>query len=197
MSDSPRCEALGCDKPRRRGRLCGAHAHKKARYGDPNVSVRPLLEGSTPEERLALNSAPNPETGCIEWTAGANAKGYGLVRHEGKVWLAHRLALHLAGQDVQGKVVRHLVCDNPPCINPEHLATGTRAENNADRYRKERGLRGTTMAGRHALYVEHEIRSLTERGVPMRLAEKSGLHHTTIRNYVRRGRAGTLLTTTD
>lgn len=37
------------------------------------------------------------------------------------------------------KVVRHK-CDNPPCINPQHLEAGTIADNNKDR--KVRGRNG-------------------------------------------------------
>src|SRR5699024_2401197 len=146
-----------------------------------------------PEERLALNSAPNPETGCIEWAAGTNAQGYGLVRHGGRVWLAHRLALHLAGQDIQGKGARHLVCDNPPCINPEHLATGTHSDNLNDRYRLDAERRGLSYGRRHAAYVEYEIRCLDRKhGALTALAKKYGVNVVTIRDYVRRGREGTL-----
>jgi hypothetical protein len=37
----------------------------------------------------------------------------------------------------KGYVVRH-TCDNPPCINPDHLVTGTAAANNRDRAKRGR-----------------------------------------------------------
>ena len=45
----------------------------------------------------------------------------------------HRYVYQLnTGEDITGKVVRH-TCDNPKCINPSHLLSGTVADNNSDR----------------------------------------------------------------
>ena len=50
----------------------------------------------------------------------------------GKMVKAHRAAYETwVGPIPEGLVVRHM-CDNPPCINPEHLRTGTYLENNHD-----------------------------------------------------------------
>jgi hypothetical protein len=50
----------------------------------------------------------------------------------------HRLA-HEAwvGPVVDGKVVMHL-CDNPGCVNPDHLALGSQSKNLKDARRKGR-----------------------------------------------------------
>ena len=37
----------------------------------------------------------------------------------------------------EGMVVRHS-CDNPPCVNPEHLLLGTQADNMADKINRGR-----------------------------------------------------------
>ena len=60
----------------------------------------------------------------------------------GKRMLAHRAAyLLLKEQDPGDLCVLH-GCDNPDCVNPDHLSLGTRADNNADRDSKGRQVRG-------------------------------------------------------
>lgn len=58
--------------------------------------------------------------------------------------MLHRLvyckANALALEDIAGKVVRH-TCDNPRCINPEHLLLGTKADNNRDRAERSRSAK--------------------------------------------------------
>lgn len=67
------------------------------------------------------------DTGCWEWT-GYREKGYGRFRGQ----LAHRIAYKRAtGRDPGSLFVCH-VCDNPPCVNPEHLWLGTNRDNQSD-----------------------------------------------------------------
>ena len=87
---------------------------------------------------------------CIEATGSLNAHGYGHIRHEGKVVRAHRLAYAKANgltlEDIAGQVVRH-TCDNPACINVEHLEPGTQQDNADDKVKRGRSLRGEAVAG--------------------------------------------------
>jgi hypothetical protein len=81
-------------------------------------------------------------TSCQEYDGLKDGFGYGFVtmRGVGKV-LAHRLAWALHnGADPAGKVVMH-TCDNPPCINPEHLVLGTQKDNMNDMRRKGRAAK--------------------------------------------------------
>jgi len=76
--------------------------------------------------------------GCWEWTGPTNPRGYGVATVDNKSIGAHRLALKLSGVDVpDGKDVCHS-CDNPSCVNPEHLWVGSRRQNLADARDKKR-----------------------------------------------------------
>ncbi len=78
------------------------------------------------------------QTDCQEFEGARNPHGYGQVHMSGKTVLAHRLAWALHnGADPARKVVMH-TCDNPSCVNPEHLVLGSQAENMTDMAKKSR-----------------------------------------------------------
>lgn len=78
---------------------------------------------------------------CIEWRGARDKDGYGKTRRNGKDVRAHRVSYEAArGPIPAGLCVLHR-CDNPPCINPDHLFLGTIADNVRDMDRK--GRRGT------------------------------------------------------
>ncbi len=70
---------------------------------------------------------------CKEFIGCLNRGGYGVVRHNGKATLAHRVAYCQASsvtiESITGKVVRH-ACDNRKCIELSVMlaATANRAE---------------------------------------------------------------------
>lgn len=94
--------------------------------------------------------------GCIEWTQHRTRKGYGygwdrVTRTKRQ---AHRMAYERANGPIPpGMFVCHR-CDNPPCINPEHLFLGTNAENIRDCIAKGRIARGARNASTRLLPVD-------------------------------------------
>lgn len=70
-------------------------------------------------------------TGCWYWDGPRDPNGYGKVYWRGRKWGAHRVAYLLLRGDLGNQVVRH-ACDNPGCVNPDHLSIGTQGENVRD-----------------------------------------------------------------
>ena len=75
--------------------------------------------------------------GCWEWIGWRNHYGYGrIIGHGAHGYMAHRIAWTLANGKPRDCVLHK--CDNPPCVRPDHLFEGTRADNNADKMIKGR-----------------------------------------------------------
>lgn len=74
---------------------------------------------------------------CWLWTGTLSAYGYGRIDDQA----AHRLAYSLSHGDPGELHVCHH-CDNPPCVNPEHLFLGTNNDNRQDSVRKNRHAKG-------------------------------------------------------
>jgi hypothetical protein len=81
--------------------------------------------------------AINSETGCWEWVGSVNNKGYGQFFFNGKKWFAHRYSYKYFVGDIGDLHVCHS-CDNPKCVNPDHLFLGTRFDNMRDKVLKGR-----------------------------------------------------------
>lgn len=73
-------------------------------------------------------------SGCWLWMARLLPNGYGqfvICKEKKEHFFAHRVAFFIWKGAVKGLVIRHK-CDNPRCVNPEHLTPGTQVDNYQD-----------------------------------------------------------------
>ena len=130
--ETPLCEC-GCGKhvgtgerPSRRPRFLRGHNRSRK---DPEERFRKFYVEGDPDD-------------CWLWLGGTASKGYGhfsMGGRGGKQVNAHRAAYEFHyGPIPEGMLVCHS-CDNPPCVNWNHLFLGTHQDNVRDMWAKGRG----------------------------------------------------------
>ena len=104
-----------------------------------------LADSAIVKENVMKGRKPKPfvwvydENGCKVSTSHKTDKGYIRMRIDGKNYRLHRLVYaSVHGPIPEGLVVRH-TCDNPGCINIDHLLIGTHQDNVRDRVERGRG----------------------------------------------------------
>lgn len=111
---------------------CVKHGLSKSKKNTPII---------LPEEKYKLRltkRSVQSETGCLEWCGSKTPLGYGTMSFHGKREYVHRVSYILyKGVIPEDMCVCHS-CDNPKCINPEHLWLGTQGDNMKDRDKKGR-----------------------------------------------------------
>lgn len=78
-------------------------------------------------------------TRCHVWKAGKDLDGYGIFSCSRKSVRAHRIAFELEYGKASKWVLHH--CDNPSCVNPDHLFEGSAQDNSSDCRKKDRTAR--------------------------------------------------------
>ena len=103
---------------------------------------------------------------CRNHGYAKNRDGYADTTIHGRHSTLHRVVycIHhkISLGSINGKVVRH-ICDNPSCINPEHLVLGTPADNVRDTWERNRGNPAKGENHVQAKLTEEDVREIRRR----------------------------------
>jgi HNH endonuclease len=144
------------------------------------------------EERF-LTKINKTEAGCWEWTAFKNKLGYGQIsmgrRGEGRS-LAHRVSYSIYKESIPAGMLICHACDNPGCVNPDHLFMGSQSDNMRDCSNKGRVNKSIKLLGeKHARskLSEDDVRLIrSTKGRTTELSKQLGITTANIK-YIRRG----------
>lgn len=147
------------------------------------------------KSRLLSRTSTNPVSGCWEWNGSLFETGYGRMMALGEV-AAHRVSYRLyKGEIKEGQMVLHK-CDNPKCVNPDHLFKGNGSDNIKDCVKKGRHSSEWQYGENHPSCKLSDMDVETIRNLNLsiyRLAEKFDVAPQTvskIKNFVSRKKGG-------
>jgi len=137
------------------------------------------------EKQITFTTTPN---GCFLVDSHKPVpKGYVLIRRKNVQIGVHRhIWQKCFGEIPEGMCVCH-TCDNPPCINPEHLFLGTNQDNIDDKLRKGRQARVCGERHGNAKVTEEAVRFIRKSDLPRKtLARMHGVSERSIYNILSR-----------
>lgn len=168
--------------------LCRKHYAAWYRVTPP--ALRPPaknLKRLSPEERFTRRVDRRGPDDCWPWMGARHRSGHGqlFVSTERRRVQAHSYALELAtGSPCPPEMECCHHCDNPPCCNPAHLYFGTRRQNVADMFARNRAQIGS--ARPNSRYTESQIVAIRERFAAGELLQVLADEHDTSTGYISR-----------
>lgn len=137
----------------------------------------------TPEQRAAVFWSRTDRVGeCMVHRGCKDKWGYAHIAVWGRRVQAHRYAYEMkVGSIPAGMLVMH-TCDNPPCVNPEHLKLGTDLDNTRDKLLKRRhdNITRPKLTPEKVKAIRREYWYKNKRSNAKELAAKYGVGHGTI-----------------
>jgi len=149
------------------------------------LPAKPLHLSNQQKSRFSalIAAAKKTKNGCSIWQGRLDGHGRARFGHEG--FVAARVVWWLANGDIpEGQCVCHS-CDNPACVNLEHLWLGDHVKNMKDRDAKGRNVNcGRVSIGglyQESLNHEPEILRLRKKGVLAKeISNRVGLAYATV-----------------
>lgn len=112
--------------------------------GEPTAFIRGHYNGSRNvnpplQERFWAKVNKREPNECWEWHGALDTNGYGKIRADGRLQVASHVSYKIYHGIIPDDLWVLHRCDNPRCVNPNHLFLGTHAQNMQDMVAKGRG----------------------------------------------------------
>lgn len=115
---------------------------------------------------------------CWNWQGARKISGYGQINWGGQPYRANRLSYIIFNSAIPyNKIVRH-TCDNPNCVNPNHLILGTNQDNSIDMVKRNR-QRNQKLTQEKVVEIKNTLKK-PYLGICRDLAEKYNVSQSTI-----------------
>ena len=179
------CTIEGCGKASVARGWCAKHYRRWKKHGNPDTVIQPQMHGATVRQRFEANVEKSE--GCWRWTGYRDHNGYGRLNIAGYPELAHRISWDLFKRKRIGKDHALHRCDNPQCVNPDHLFRGDQVSNNADKMKKKRHKFGVLRGADHGSSKLTEAQILEIRksqDTPTAIAENFGISRRHVRDIL-------------
>lgn len=95
-------------------------------------------------DRVQRWTVQRDDESCWDWVGFTHPQGYGHLTIAGMLFKAHRAAYEAYNGPIPHEMHVLHRCDNPGCVNPDHLFLGTHTDNMQDKASKNRSA---VMAG--------------------------------------------------
>lgn len=163
---------------------------KRDHIRDHTAKMRENRQSIPLEKRFWKYVDKDGPNGCWLWTGTLRPDGYGVIGRGGRgqgLERANRLSymIHF-GQIPDGMFVCHK-CDNPTCVNPEHLFLGSPGDNCHDMVKKKRNAHGETSYAKLTTEQVVEIRRIYSLGgiSQIKIADRYGISRSHVSLIVR------------
>jgi len=144
---------------------------------------------------IKSSSILDPLSDCWVWLKYCNPFGYGVLSYGGKKILAHRHSWEAFNGEIQNDLWVLHKCDNPYCVNPDHLFLGNHQDNTDDMMKKGRHVPQTSqpkMRGEdnpHSKLTLEEVNDIKRKYIPYKysyskLGKEYDVSESTIREII-------------
>jgi hypothetical protein len=112
---------------------------------------------------------------CWNWQGAISSSNYGSIYYGNKSYLTNRMSyMTFKGPIRSNEIVRH-TCDNPQCVNPQHLILGNLSDNAIDMVK--RNHQGNQKLNEECVKViKWMLKYKPEKGLAIKLARLHGVN---------------------